>query len=92
MTENWARLVTQNITYSFISSSQSIWTQTKPDMKTTRKEIKQLWPKLQRAARAIPDAKFVLMSSVGHVPPMERPNDFGRAVVNFINEKYGVRV
>ena len=31
------------MTYSFISSSQSIWAQTKQDMQPNRKEIKQLW-------------------------------------------------
>src|SRR3989338_9941693 len=44
LTENWARLVTQKVTYSFISSSQSMWAQTKQDTqdrKPIRRETKE---------------------------------------------------
>src|SRR3989338_100080 len=66
LTENWARLVTQKVTYSFISSSQSMWAQTKQDTqdrKPTRRETKELWPKakeeLEFLGRYLPKQRLV---------------------------------
>jgi pimeloyl-ACP methyl ester carboxylesterase len=46
------------------------------------------FPELGRkAAQAIPNAKLVPLNNAGHVPHIEVPDAFMRAVVNFLNTK-----
>ncbi len=45
----------------------------------------------RRLAREIPDAKLVLLEGAGHMPMLERREEFGRAVAQFCADVQGRR-